>query len=150
MARSVVCVVPLAVGRIQVSAARSLAWLAACAAIQTPSSLLANNTRFLLLTSVGQCRNLASYAMSAMLRRLIDTGFRGGDIHCWSRKHLRTRRLSPGRMYDASNWTYVGNSKGFSRSKGLYTDTAQQPKRRYVCVPLHRDERRLLRRDKGM
>ena len=35
-------------------------------------------------------------------------------------------------MYEAANWSYVGNSKGYARSNGHYTDPHGKPKRLYV------------------
>ena len=48
-----------------------------------------------------------------------------------------------GTLYAAANWTYVGNSKGYARCNGHYTDPHGHPKRLYVR-PLRRDARRIL------
>ncbi len=45
----------------------------------------------------------------------------------------------------AANCTYVGDSKGYARCNGHYTDPHGKPKRLYVCA-LRRDARRILSR----
>ena len=49
-----------------------------------------------------------------------------------------------GTMYEAANWSYVGNSKGYARSNGHYTDPHGKPKRIYVRA-LRDDAREILR-----
>ena len=49
-----------------------------------------------------------------------------------------------GTMYAAANWSYVGNSKGYARSNGHYTDPHGKPKRLYVRA-LRDDAREILR-----
>ena len=47
-------------------------------------------------------------------------------------------------MYAAANWSYLGNSKGYTRCNCHYTDPDGKPKRLYVCE-LRRDARQILR-----
>ena len=107
--------------------------------------LIANNTRFVLLTK--QRRNLASFAMAQMLNRLSDDW----QAHWGHRLLLAETFVDPSRfegtIYKAGNWTYVGDSKGYSRSNGQYTEPQGTPKQLYVC-PLRRDAQRLLRAKK--
>ena len=55
-----------------------------------------------------------------------------------------TRARFSGTMYEAANWSYVGNSKGYARSNGHYTDPHGKPKRMYVRA-LRDDAREILR-----
>ena len=48
-------------------------------------------------------------------------------------------------VYRAANWIYVGNTRGFRRTRLGYTATRQSPKMVFVH-PLRADARRLLRR----
>ncbi len=105
--------------------------------------LLANNTRFVVLGERGVFGNLASWMMSAMLRRLSDDWQRQyGHPLLVVESFVDPARFA-GTMYEASNWTYVGNSKGYARSNGHYTDPHGKPKRLYVRA-LRRDARRIL------
>ena len=107
--------------------------------------LLANNTRFVVLGERGVFANLASWMMSAMLRRLsADWQRQYGHRLLVVESFVDPARFA-GTMYEAANWSYVGNSKGYARCNGHYTDPHGKPKRLYVCA-LRRDARRILRR----
>ena len=105
--------------------------------------LIANNTRFVVLGASGVYPNLASWMMSALLRRLSDD-WQGQYGHplLVVESFVDPARFA-GTMYEAANWTYVGNSKGYARSNGHYTDPHGKPKRLYVYA-LRRDARRIL------
>ena len=105
--------------------------------------LIANNTRFLVLSENGVFPNLASYFMSAMLRRLSDDWqHEYGHPLLVVESFVDPTRFS-GTMYEAANWSYVGDSKGYARSNGQYTDVQEQSKRLYVRA-LRRDACRIL------
>ena len=107
--------------------------------------LIANNTRFLVLGENGVFPNLASYCMSEMLRRLSDDWQEQyGHPLLIVESFVDPTRFA-GTMYAAANWTYVGDSKGYARSNGHYTDVQGQSKRLYVRS-LRRDARRILSR----
>ena len=107
--------------------------------------LIANNTRFLVLGENGVFPNLASYCMSEMLRRLSDDWKEQyGHPLLIVESFVDPTRFA-GTMYAAANWTYVGDSKGYARSNGHYTDVQGQSKRLYVRS-LRRDARRILSR----
>ena len=94
--------------------------------------LIANNTRFLVLGERGVFANLGSCMLSAMLRRLSDDWQEQyGHPLLVVESFVDPARFT-GTMYEAANWSYVGNSKGYARSNGHYTDPHGKPKRLYV------------------
>ena len=106
----------------------------------TRQHLIANNTRFLILGAPGCFRNLASFALAAMVRRLSDD---------WSAAFGHSLLLAEtfvdpskfgGHMYKAAGWTLLGRTKGYARAIGRYTDPHGVPKDLYV-FPLHHDTR---------
>ena len=105
--------------------------------------LIANNTRFLVLSENGVFPNLASYFMSAMLRRLSDDWQHEYGHSLLAVESFVDPTRFAGTMYEAANWSYVGDSKGYARSNGQYTDVQEQSKRLYVRA-LRRDARRIL------
>ena len=107
--------------------------------------LIANNTRFVVLAERGVFANLGSWMMSAMLRRLSDDWqAQYGHRLLVAESFVDPARFA-GTLYAAANWTYVGDSKGYARCNGHYTDPHGKPKRLYVCA-LRRDARRILSR----
>ena len=106
--------------------------------------LIANNTRFLVLGERGVFANLGSCMLSALLRRLSDDWQEQyGHPLLVVESFVDPARFT-GTMYAAANWSYVGNSKGYARSNGHYTDPHGKPKRLYVRA-LRDDAREILR-----
>ena len=98
--------------------------------------LIANNTRFVVLGERGALTNLGSWMMSAMLRRLSDDWqAQYGHPLLVVESFVDPQRFA-GTVYTAANWTYVGNSKGYARSNGHYTDPHGKPKRLYGPAPV--------------
>jgi hypothetical protein len=103
--------------------------------------LVVNNSRFLILPkAVG---NLGSRVLSLCQRRLSadwQAAFGHGVL-------LLETFVDPARfrgtVYRAANWVYVGNTKGFRRTRRGYTATPQSPKMVFV-QPLRADACRLL------
>ena len=94
--------------------------------------LIANNTRFLILGEAGEFRNLASYFMGAMTKRLsADWQERYGHGLLAVESFVDPGHFT-GSMYRASNWVMVGRSKGYARSNGSYTESHGRPKELYV------------------
>ncbi|MCY4350372.1 MAG: DUF4338 domain-containing protein [Thiotrichales bacterium] len=107
--------------------------------------LIANNTRFLVLSGAGVFPNLASMFLAAMVRRLGDDwlAFHG------KRALVAETFCDPGRysgtMYRAAGWRELGFTKGYARANGSYV-RHNRPKRLFVRI-LRRDAKRLLSRD---
>src|SRR5436853_1233776 len=104
--------------------------------------LVVNNSRFLIVPGC-HVPNLGSRILSRCQRRL------GGD---WEETFghpvlLLETFVDPqrfrGTVYRAANWVYVGNTKGFRRTRRGYTATPQSPKMVFL-QPLRADARRLL------
>ena len=104
--------------------------------------LIVNNSRFLILPG-WHIKNLASRTISLCLRRLVDD---------WSMVFghkivLVETFVDPdrflGTVYKATNWLYIGNTKGYRRVNGGYGKVVGKPKMMFV-KPLHRNARRIL------
>ena len=106
--------------------------------------LIANNTRFLVLAERGVFANLGSCMLGAMLRRLSDDWQDQYGHPLLAVESFVDPAHFTGTMYEAANWSYVGNSKGYARCNGHYTDPHGKPKRLYVCA-LRSDARAILR-----
>jgi len=104
--------------------------------------LIANNSRFLILPDWHR-PNLGSRTLSLCLRRL------GSDwVHSFGHPLLLVETfVDPqrfrGTLYQAANWTYVGDSRGFRRTRQGYSSDHRAPKKVFVR-PLQADARELL------
>jgi hypothetical protein len=106
--------------------------------------LVVNNSRFLILPD-RHVPNLASRVLSLCQRRLgRDWQETFGHPVVLLETFVDPERFR-GTVYRAANWVYVGNTKGFSRTRRGYTATAQSPKMVFV-QPLQADARALLSR----
>ena len=104
--------------------------------------LLTNNSRFLILPA-WHFPNLASRILSLCERRLV---FDWQAVYSHPVVLLETfvdPRRFRGTIYKASNWIYVGNTKGFRRARKGYSAKAQSPKMVFV-KPLISDVQALL------
>ena len=106
-------------------------------------NMVANNTRFLILSDPGLFPNLASHFLAGMTRRLSDDwqdayghGVLIAETFCDPAKF-------PGTMYRAAGWECRGQTKGFARANGRYTNPHGKPKDIFV-KPLRSDARDLL------
>ena len=104
--------------------------------------LIVNNSRFLLLPA-GHVANLGSRVLALCQRRLV----RDWEETFGHRVLLLETFVDPqrfrGTVYRAANWVYVGNTKGFRRTRLGYTAQPQSPKMVFV-QPLRADARKLL------
>jgi hypothetical protein len=104
--------------------------------------LIVNNNRFLILPGC-HIRNLASRIISLCLKRLADDW----AIVFGHKIVLVETFVDPdkfmGTVYKASNWIYVGKTKGFRRKNDGYTLAAGSSKMIFVR-PLHKDAKRIL------
>ena len=104
--------------------------------------LIVNNSRFLILPD-WHLPNLGSRILSLCQRRL-DTDWQKvfGHPVVLLETFVDPQRFQ-GTVYRAANWLYVGNTKGFRRTRHGYTATAQSPKMLFI-KPLQADARVLL------
>ena len=104
--------------------------------------LVVNNSRFLILPD-GHVFNLGSRVLSLCQRRLgSDWEARFGHGVLLLETFVDPQRFR-GTVYRAANWVYVGNTRGFRRTRFGYSATPQSPKRVFL-QPLRADARRLL------
>lgn len=106
--------------------------------------LVANNSRFLILPG-WHVPNLGSRILSLCQRRLAsDWEVRFGHPVVLLETFVDPQRFR-GTVYRAANWVYVGNTKGFRRTRRGYTATPESPKMVFV-QPLETDARGVLSR----
>ncbi len=106
-------------------------------------SMVANNTRFLILSKPGVFANLASCFLACMTRRLCDDWLQVHGHGVLLAETFCDPEIFAGTMLKAAGWTCLGETKGFARSNGRYTDPHGKPKDIYVTA-LRRDARALL------
>ena len=104
--------------------------------------LVANNSRFLILPA-WHYPNLGSRTLALCQRRLPgDWPVRFGHPLVLLETFVDPQRFH-GTVYRAANWTYVGETRGYRRTRQGYSATAQAPKQVWVR-PLQRDARAVL------
>jgi len=107
-------------------------------------SLLANNSRFLILPEWHR-PNLASRTLALCQKRLPgDWLERFGHPLVLLETFVDPQRFT-GTIYKAANWSYVGHTKGFRRTRQGYTTAAGSPKMVFV-KPMQANARALLSR----
>ena len=106
--------------------------------------LIANNTRFVILSPAGVFPHLGSWALARMTQRLsADWEAQYGHPLLVAESFVDPARFA-GTCYRAANWQFLGDTRGYARHNGQYTEPHGQPKRLYV-YPLRRDARERLR-----
>jgi hypothetical protein len=106
--------------------------------------LIANNSRFLILPDWHR-PNLGSKALSLCERRLPnDWQERFGHPLVLLETFVDPERFQ-GTLYKAANWTYLGETRGFRRTPGGYSESPTSPKKLFV-KPLQADARTVLTR----
>jgi len=106
--------------------------------------LLTNNSRFLILVD-WHFPNLGSRVLSLCQNRLPkDWQATFGHPLLLLETFVDPQRFR-GTVYKAANWVYVGDTKGFRRTRRGYSATAQSPKMVFL-KPLTTDARELLSR----
>ena len=93
--------------------------------------LIANNARFLILPE-HHVANLASRILALSERRLAHDWRARFGYPLWLLETFVDPRYFHGTIYRAANWTYVGDTRGFRRTREGYSATPQQPKRVFV------------------
>ena len=76
--------------------------------------------------------NLASRILSLCERRLPQDWTERFGHPLWLLETFVDPRYFHGTIYRAANWEYVGETRGFRRTRSGYSDTAQTPKRVFV------------------
>jgi hypothetical protein len=104
--------------------------------------LIANNTRFLILPE-HHTANLASRILSLCERRVSQDWTERFGHPVWLLETFVDPRYFHGTIYRAANWEYVGETRGFRRTRGGYSDTAKTPKRVFVRPLVARAKARL-------
>ncbi len=104
--------------------------------------LIANNNRFLILPN-WHIKNLASKAISLCLKRLADDGMKFFGYKIVMVETFVDPKLFSGTVYKASNWIYIGRTRGSSRKNDGYTKTIGNSKMIFV-KPLCKDAHRIL------
>jgi hypothetical protein len=106
--------------------------------------LVTNNSRFVILPD-WHFPNLASRILSLCHKKLpADWQATFGHPIALLETFVDPQRFK-GTIYKAANWIYVGNTKGFQRTRQGYSNTAQSPKMVFV-KPLISDAQALLSR----
>jgi hypothetical protein len=105
-------------------------------------NLIANNSRFLILPDWHR-PNIGSRVLALLERRIgADWQARFGHPLLLLETFVDPRRFHGG-VYRAANWTELGLTQGYRRTRAGYSATAQAPKRVFVR-PLCRDPQRQL------
>ncbi len=93
--------------------------------------LVANNSRFLILPNWHR-PNLGSKTLSLCERRVCaDWLARFGHPVVLLETFVDPERFQ-GTVYKAANWTYLGHTRGFRRTRGGYSDTPNAPKMVFI------------------
>jgi len=93
--------------------------------------LIANNSRFLILPRQ-HYPNLASRILALSERRLAQDWPAHFGHPLWLLETFVDPRLFHGTIYRAANWLYVGDTRGFRRTRTGYSATAQASKQVFV------------------
>ena len=106
--------------------------------------LVTNNSRFLILPK-WHFPNLASKILSICVRRVAEDWLKTFNHPLLLLETFVDPSRFQGTVYRAANWTYVGKSRGFSRTRSGYSSNATSPKLVFV-KHLRRDVQKLLSR----
>ena len=107
-------------------------------------NLVANNSRFLILPG-HHVKNLASQILSCCKRRIQQDWIERFGYPLLVLETFVDPERFHGTIYRASNWTLVGSTKGYRRTRTGYSERTQSPKLIFM-LSLQRNARRLLSR----
>ncbi len=105
--------------------------------------LIANNSRFLILPG-HHYPNLASRILSGCRRRLADDWLSHFSKPLLMLETFVDSQYHWGTIYRADNWIHAGNTRGYRRIYGGYSDRPTESVKFVFVKPLHRDARRIL------
>lgn len=106
--------------------------------------LVANNSRFLILPDCHH-KNLASYVLALCKRRIQQDWIDYFGFPLLLLETFVDPEYYQGTIYRASNWLFVGTTKGYRRIYGGYSEQTQSRKLVFI-LPLQRNARALLSR----
>lgn len=106
--------------------------------------LIVQNRRLLILPSKGSSPNLASMAMGAALRALPSQWFDSFGYRPVLAESFTDPEAHHGTTYKATNWTELGTTAGYSRSRLDFYFPNERPKRLW-CLELVPKARSILR-----
>jgi hypothetical protein len=95
-------------------------------------SLVANNSRFLILLPSGQAPNLASRVLKLCLTRLSADWQTAYGHPVLVAESFVDSQLFRGTCYKASGWTLLGQTQGYARSRQDYYVAHERPKQLWV------------------
>jgi len=104
--------------------------------------LVTNNSRFLILPD-WHIPNLGSRVLSLCEKQIVRDWPESFGHPLLLLETFVDPSLFHGTVYKAANWLYVGQTKGFRRTRQGYSNTAESPKRVFL-KPLRRDARQQL------
>lgn len=105
-------------------------------------NLVANNSRFLILPDCHH-KNLASRVLSLIQRRIQSDWLKRFGYSLLLLETFVDPTRFQGTIYQASNWRFLGFTKGYQRTRSGYSQIPHTPKKVFV-LPLQRNTRRLL------
>ena len=104
--------------------------------------LIVNNNRFLILPG-WHIKNLASCIISMCLKRIVDDWSKAFGHRIVLVETFVDPDKFAGTVYKAANWLYIGDTKGFRRKNGGYTQKVGNPKMMFVKT-LHKNAKWIL------
>jgi len=104
--------------------------------------LLVNNSRFLILPDY-HFKNLASKTLSLCKKRISADWQQTYSHPILMLETFVDGSKFPGTIYKASNWQYVGMTKGYRKTTKFYSDKIHQPKQIYM-QPLTKHARTIM------
>lgn len=105
-------------------------------------NLIANNSRFLILPDCHE-KNLASRVLSLVKKRIQSDWLKRFGYPVLLLETFVDPTRFHGAIYHASNWIFVGLTKGYKRTRSGYSKIAYTPKKVFL-LSLQRNTRKLL------
>jgi len=110
---------------------------------KTNLDFIVNNSRFLILPWV-KIPHLASYLLGALSRRIQKDWIRKYHHPIYLLETFVQKDRFKGTCYKASNWIYLGDTKGRTRNGQSQKQNPEAPIKEIYVYPLHRRFRELL------
>ena len=104
---------------------------------------IANNTRFAMLYEAGGFPNLGSHVLKVICQRISDDWEEAYGHGLVLVETFVNEKQHQGTMYHAAGWQALGETAGYSRKSGEYTEAHDEVKR-ILVKSVRRDARRIL------